>query len=183
MAKYSITIKYGEKANELSELGELINSFNEKLGKFHTVRKTEKEVIESLNRLVQERSSELKAEYDKVVEFFKSKMNKLWLMRITKGEGECKFTDEMLIYVYHVQESDGCLECLYSSNVGGGLDKHKFEFNDGYIDIETLCYSVRGTVIELEEISKDYAFEIFNKRINKIIDYRLERLKEKEKNM
>ena len=179
MAKYSITINCGEKANDLSGLGELINSFNEKLGEFHTVRKTEKEVIESLNRLVQERSLELKTEYDKVVEFFKSKMNKFWLMRITNGGGEYKFTDEMLIYVYHVQESSGRLECLYSSCVSGIVDKHKFEFNDGYIDIETLCYSVRGTVIELEEISKDYAFEIFNKRINEIIDYRLERLKER----
>ena len=52
-------------------------------------------------------------------------MNKLWLMRVTKGEGEYKYTDEILIYIYHVQESSGRL------------------------DIETICYSVRGTVIEL----------------------------------
>lgn len=151
----------------------------EKLGNFHSVRKTEKEVMESLNKLVDERSTELKLEYEKVVDFFKTKMNKLWLMRITKGDGEYKFTDEMLIYVYNVQESCGRLQCLHSSCVKGSIDKYRFGFDDGGIDIETLCYSV----IELEEISKDEAFKIFNKVINKIIDHRLERQKEKEKTM
>lgn len=181
MEKYSIVIKYDEKANELNRLSELIDSFNEKLGNFHTVRKTEKEVMESLSKLVDKRNAELKSEYKKVVDFLKTKMNKLWLMRITKGEGEYKYTDEMLIYIYHVQESSGRLECLHSSCVSGSTDKRKFGFDDGCLDIETLCYSVRGTVIELEEITKDKAFKIFKKRINEIIDYRLERQKEREK--
>lgn len=183
MEKHSITIKYGEKANELNKLSELIDSFNEKLGNFHSVRKTEEEVMESLNKLVDERSTELKLEYEKVVDFFKTKMNKLWLMRITKGDSEYRFTDEMLIYVYNVQESCGRLQCLHSSCVSGSTDNYRFSFYDGSVDIETLCYSVRGTVIELEEVSKDKAFKIFNKVINKIIDHRLERQKEKEKTM
>lgn len=182
MEKYSITIKYGEKANELCRLSELIDSFNGNLGKFHVVRKTEKEVMERLNKLVDERSTELKSEYNKVVDFFKTKLNKFWLMRITKGEGEFKFTNVMLIYIYHVQEKCGYLDCLHSSCVSGSTDKYKFRFEDGCIDIESLCYSARGTVIELEELSKDNAFEIFNKRIDEIIDYRLKRQEEKEKN-
>ena len=91
MEKHSIAIKYDEKANELNRLSELIDSFNEKLDNFHTVRKTEKEVMESLSKLVDERSNGLKSEYKKVADFFKTKMNKLWLMRVTKGEGEYKY--------------------------------------------------------------------------------------------
>lgn len=181
MEKHSITIKCNEKANELNKLSELINSFNGNLGKIHVARKTEKEVMESLNKLVDERSTELKSEYKKVVDFFKTKMNKFWLMRITKGEGEYKFTDEMIIYIYHIQENGGHIECLYSTCVNGVINRFKFGFDDGCLDIDSLCYSVRGTVIELEEISKDKIFKIFKKRINEIIDYRLERQKEKEK--
>lgn len=180
MEKHSVTIKYGETAKELSKLSELIDSFNGNLGKFHVVRKTEKEVMESLNKLVNDRNAELKSEYNKVVEFFKTKKNKLWLMRITKGEGEYKFTDEKVIYVYNIQEKCGYIECLYSSSIGGIANRFKFGFDDGCIDIESLCYSMGETVIELEEITKEKAFEIFNKRINEIIDYCLERQEEKK---
>ena len=178
MEKHSVTIKYGETAKELSKLSELIDSFNGNLGKFHVVRKTEKEVMESLNKLVNDRNADLKSEYNKVVEFFKTKKKKLWLMRITKGEGEYKFTDEKVIYVYNIREKDGYIDCLYSSSI---VNRFKFGFDDGCIDIESLCYSMGETVIELEEITKEQAFEIFNKRINEVIDYRLEKQKEKEK--
>lgn len=176
MEKYSITINYDEKLNELNRLHDVIDSFNERLGQFHVVRKTEKEVMENLYKLLDERTAELKETYNKIVNFFKGKENKLWLMRITKGSGEYKYIGESFIYIYHIQEANKMLECLHSSDIDGLCSSYKFSFTDECVDIESLCYGHGETVIELKETTKEKAFEMFNHSINKIIDTRIEKI-------
>lgn len=180
MEKYSIKINYGEKLNELNRLYEAVDSFNERLGKFHVVRKTEKDVMEGLGKLLDERTAELKKNYDEVIDFLKTKQNKLWLMRVTKGEGEYKYIGESFIYIYNVQEKNRMIECLHSSDIDGLCSQYKFTFNDECVDIESLCYGHGETIIELEETTMDKAFEKFNYSINKIINCRFDKLKDKK---
>lgn len=180
MEKYSIKVNYDEKLNELNRLYEVVDSFNERLGKFHVVRKTEKDVMEGLGKLLDERTAELKENYDKVIDFFKTKQNQLWLMRITKGEGEYKYIGESFIYIYNVQEKNRMIECLHSSDIDGLLSNYKFTFDDECVDIESLCYGHGETIIELEEATMAEAFDKFTYSINKIIKCRFDKLNDKK---
>lgn len=180
MEKYIIEIDHCEKLRVLDKLTTLVDSFRFNLGKYHVLRGTEKEVLGKLNDIISDKESKCEEEYNKVVNFFRDKLNKYWRMQITRFSDGIEYVEKKLIYPYSIVDGNGYVACVQSSDVSDGY-KYTFVMEDHGFTVEQLCNSNGKTIVQLEEISRDEFFTMSNNAMNQVLDGRLLKIAERGK--
>lgn len=168
---YTFKVSYFEKLRTLNDLANVLNEFRCKLGQFHSPTNDEKEVLDNLSKLLTGKREEIIKLENEAIDFFSSKLQRFWRMKIISFDstGKFKHENEYEIYPYELFQENHYLACLRLDH-----DYYSSSFSDnGFMLDDLLC---KDCTIELQEISKDDFFLTFNKYANEVITRRFEKL-------
>lgn len=168
---HTFKVNYFEKISGLNKLSNLIYEFRCKLGKFYSPTNTEKDVLDNLSKLLTEKREEVRKLEDEAINFFSSKLQRFWRMKITSFDstGKFKYEKEYEIYPYELLQENHYLACLRLDH-----DYYSTSFSDNGFMLDDLLH--KDCTIELQEISKEDFFLTFNKYANEVITRRFEKL-------
>ena len=169
---YTFKVSYFEKLKTLNDLANALNEFRCKLGRFHSPTDTEKEVLDNLSKLLTEKREEITKLENEAIDFFSSKLQRFWRMKITSFEsaGKFKYENEYEIYPYELFRENRYLACLRLDH-----NYYSSSFSDNGFMLDDLLR--KDCIIELQEISKEDFFLTFNKYVSEVITRRFEKLK------
>jgi hypothetical protein len=174
MEKYTFKVNYFEKMKTLNDLESLLYEFRNKFGSFHSPKDTEKEVLDKLTELLEEKCGEIEKLQNELIDFFKDKLHRFWNMKIISfSENGHKYEEEYDIYPYGFINENYYLECLQIQN-----DYYNTSFSDRGFVLDELVK--KNCIIELQEMDSEDFLTKFSKYANEIFIRRMNKIKEKE---
>lgn len=173
MEKYTFKVNYFEKLKTINDLETLLYEFRNKFGYFHLPKDTEKEVLDKLTGLLEEKHREIEKQQNELIDFFKDKLHRYWNMKIIFfSENGHKYEEEYDVYPYGFINENYYLECLQIQN-----DYYNASFSDRGFTLDELVK--KNCIIELQEMGSEDFLNKFSKYANEIFIRRMDKIKEK----
>lgn len=175
MEHYIFELSCADKIKDLCRLETLVSDFRSSMGRYHVPKGTEEIVLEKLETLLKDRESEVKSIQDRLRDFFIPKFNKYWKMKIiTQSKWGQIYIKEYLVFPYKYIEENQYLACVCSGNIAIN-NGYTSEFKDSGFMLDE--FFNENTTVEMEEISKEIFVETAKNTVDKVLEYRLNRLK------
>lgn len=171
-----ISIRCGEKIVQLDKLHTLLHNFRDTYQSYQRMTESESTVFHSLYEIVDNEEKVLEKAQNDLKEFFKSKIGKYWKLEMIVHYSDGRDCSELyVIYPYMYINENNHLFCVKTNDLYHSDYSCHFMASGWDID-----YFFKGDVdIEMTEITYEEFIETATKGIKHVIDYRLNREKEK----
>lgn len=174
MDKQTFNVNCCDKMKQLDKLYSLIFDYRQGLGKYQTLNSTERKVLNELTNLVEERETEVDSIQNKLSEFFTDKFYKYWRMTVkTIGSNGHEYIEKYMIYPYELIKENQYLCCVHTGNISD-TSGYVSEFSDTGFTLDR--FFRENLTIEMEEVTKEEFVNEAQKHMDKILDYRLDKL-------
>lgn len=163
-----------DEIKQLDKLYSLIFDYRQGLGKYNALNSTEQKVLNELTNLIKERKTEVDSIQKDLCNFFSDKFYKYWKMTLkTIGGKGYEYIEKYMIYPYDLIKENQYLCCVYTGNISDASIYTSGLIDNGF----TLDrFFGKNITIEMEEVTKEDFINEAQKHMNKILDYRIDKL-------